>query len=234
MSIFRLTGISESTTSMFMSISKVILVIRPDIYLGLNRSKYTNLATVLLLMVLLIDIVLRIYIHCINGCIDPHIYNLYNSEFSRGNCQMWNTSKSSDFYSVTPNTDSFQDNNDMKYSNKNSNVTLFDNAVENFKSGACIDIPVMSIAVLGVIIFEFLKIILIFKQFFQANLRIMQSKIISIAEINASKSDHKESNPENQGDGNNLELDDKGFVCFELKPNHSNQKSTSNAGKNNS
>ena len=82
----RIGCISQISTFLCMSIAKVILNWRPDIYLKLNSNFCVNLATMFVMLYNLIDLCIRIDLHIYNDCYDNLARSLYQFELQRDFC----------------------------------------------------------------------------------------------------------------------------------------------------
>ena len=82
----RFTIIAETTTFLCMSISKVILNWRLDIYMKLNSSLTINLASLCVIILIVIDMVIRIDMHLYGNCEDRIAIVGYQIEFQRNMC----------------------------------------------------------------------------------------------------------------------------------------------------
>ena len=82
----RITVISEATTFLCMSLAKVILNWRLDIYVKLNSDLTINIATLCVLVLLAIDNVIRIDMHVLGNCSDQMAFEGYQVEFQREFC----------------------------------------------------------------------------------------------------------------------------------------------------
>ena len=77
----RAAVIATSSTFLFMSLAKVILNCRMDLYIKINSDITVNLATLLVLLLNLVDFILRIHMHVFNDCEDKLMFKLYQVEF---------------------------------------------------------------------------------------------------------------------------------------------------------
>ena len=82
----RFTIIAEITTFLCMSISKVILNLRLDIYMRLNSNMTINLASLCVSILILIDMMIRIDMHLYGNCEDRIAIVGYQIEFQRKLC----------------------------------------------------------------------------------------------------------------------------------------------------
>ena len=82
----RIGLIGEISTFLCMSLAKVILNWRPDIYVKLNSSFTVNLATFFVIVLNLIDIYIRIDMHVFNDCTDQLSSTVYQVEMQRKFC----------------------------------------------------------------------------------------------------------------------------------------------------
>lgn len=82
----RIGLIGEISTFLCMSLAKVILNWRPDIYVKLNSNFTVNLATFFVIVLNLIDIYIRIDMHVLNDCMDELSSNVYQVEMQRKFC----------------------------------------------------------------------------------------------------------------------------------------------------
>ena len=82
----RITIISEATTFLCMSLAKVILYWRLDIYVNLNSDLTINIATLCVIVLIAIDSVIRIDMHVFSNCFDLMIFKVYLVEFQREFC----------------------------------------------------------------------------------------------------------------------------------------------------
>ena len=82
----RIAIIGDITTFLCMSISKVILNWRADIYVKLNNPISVNLATVLVVLVNVVDMLIRFDMHILDDCGDSLVFKIYQVEFQRKFC----------------------------------------------------------------------------------------------------------------------------------------------------
>ncbi len=82
----RIAIIGEITTFLCMSFSKVILNWRADIYVKLNNPISVNLATLLVVLVNVIDMLIRFDMHVLDDCGDSLVFKIYQVEFQRKFC----------------------------------------------------------------------------------------------------------------------------------------------------
>ena len=77
---------STSSTFLCMSITKVILNWRLDIYMRLNSSITINLASMCAIILILFDLMIRINMHIYDNCEDNLAFVGYQIEFQRQFC----------------------------------------------------------------------------------------------------------------------------------------------------
>ncbi len=77
----RAAVIATSSTFLCMSLAKVILNCRMDLYIKINSDITVNLATLFVLLLNLVDFILRIHMHVFNDCEDKLMFKLYQVEF---------------------------------------------------------------------------------------------------------------------------------------------------------
>ena len=82
----RFTVIAQVGTLMCMSFARVMLFWRADIYMQLNSRFTVNMATVLILSIISIDIIIHINKHVFQQCIDSMQIKVYEAEFKRSLC----------------------------------------------------------------------------------------------------------------------------------------------------
>ena len=82
----RIAIIGEITTFLCMSFSKVILNWRADIYVKLNHPISVNFATLLVVLVNVVDMLIRFDMHVLDDCGDSLVFKIYQVEFQRKFC----------------------------------------------------------------------------------------------------------------------------------------------------
>ena len=89
----RFVTIADVSTFFCMSVSKIILNWRPDIYVKLNTNFTVNLATLFVILYILIDLLIRIDMTIYKDCRDDLAMKLYQVELKRTLCisEMYNT-----------------------------------------------------------------------------------------------------------------------------------------------
>ena len=137
----RFLVISQSTTFLFMSFSKVILAWRADLFMSLNSITTVNIATVIGVSIIIIDLGLRVDMHIINDCTDTRLLNMYQTMYKSEMCYVQSYNESEEL-----------------------NSTLFENAkISSTKdSDECIDYPTIKVLVFCIFIFELMKVIMEF------------------------------------------------------------------------
>ena len=139
----RFLVISQSTTFLFMAFAKVILSWRADLYIKLNSETTINIATVVAVSVILVDNGLRFSLHIMNDCKDNLMLMMFQSRYKSEMC-----------YAETYNE------------SVELNSTLIENSTiaTSNESDKCFSYPTIRVLVLGIIVLEFIKLILGFLQ----------------------------------------------------------------------
>ena len=77
----RCVGVVELSAFSCMSLTKILVVIRPDIYIALNSTLTVNLATIFIILVTVIDCSLRIKLYLIDDCaLDGLLYSIFRED----------------------------------------------------------------------------------------------------------------------------------------------------------
>ena len=182
---FRLLGMSQCTTFLFMSFAKVILSWRAGLFMSLNSKTSVNIATVVGVSIIIIDMGLRKDIPILNDCTENRLLKMYHYMFKSEMCYVQTYNESVEFHSTLFENNECKDKlllniYQIMYKSEMCYVKTYNQSVES-NSNQCIDYPTIKVIICCIFIFELMKVIMEFlrmikkfkrkyKQFVFANL----------------------------------------------------------------
>ena len=136
----RLGCITEASTFLCMSMAKVILNIRADVYVTLNSSFTVNMATLFVIVYNFIDFCIRINMHVFDECSDDRVLGYYQYELQRKFC--------------TPETSNHAENSTL------CEIYAYTENVYPIGCKVCLSYPTIRILVSSIFIMEIIKFFL--------------------------------------------------------------------------
>ena len=130
---------SQATTFLCMSWAKVVLAIKPNIYVKINSLTTALVAAIFAMSLAFLDFGLRIYLHIIHSCQDKITLTLYQLKFKSELCYLQNNNQTL-----------------SNFSTDKANFNLSSIAADE----RCFSYPILRILILATFCFELLKVIL--------------------------------------------------------------------------